>query len=421
MVLYFGLISLLVNLVNPGFLLDIPTSYMLKNLLQASASQISIFRLLTAIPFYVGFAFGMVRDLWNPFGLRDRGYFRIFVPLMVLVLAWMAFSHVTYRGLLAGMLLATATYSFVLAAFQGLQALIGQEALMTGRLSALSNFFLFIPVSAAYFLSGFLSENLSPRQIFLIVIALTTTTGVFGFWKPRSVFRHTYDDPHAQGAGFFGDVRRLLKHRAIYPVLLINILWNFTPGAYTPMQFFLTNQLHAPDSIYAAYAGLGNLFFLPPIVLYGVLCQKFPPRKLLLWSVLVGVPQFIPMAFIHSGQQALAAAVLIGLMGGMANTACIDIGMRACPPGLQGTLMMMIAAVFALSMRGGDVLGSWIYGLSPQHGFQYCVIAITVTYALILPVIPLIPKHVTNTADGEPNPEEEAIVLSEIGDAAAPA
>jgi hypothetical protein len=30
LLLYFGLMSLLVNLVNPGFLLDIPTSYMLK-------------------------------------------------------------------------------------------------------------------------------------------------------------------------------------------------------------------------------------------------------------------------------------------------------------------------------------------------------------------------------------------------------
>jgi hypothetical protein len=67
--------------------------------------------------------------------------------------------------------------------------------------------------------------------------------------------------------------------------------------------------------------------------------------------------QFIPMAFVHSGRQALLTAVLIGLLGGLANAACIDIAIRACPPGLQGTLMMMIAACFALSSRGGDVLG----------------------------------------------------------------
>jgi hypothetical protein len=46
--LYFGVMSLLVNLVNPGFLLDIPTSYMLKNLLHASATQILFFGSLPA-------------------------------------------------------------------------------------------------------------------------------------------------------------------------------------------------------------------------------------------------------------------------------------------------------------------------------------------------------------------------------------
>jgi len=418
--LYFGLMSLLVTVVNPGFLLDIPTSYMLKNTLHAPASRVAVFRLLTGMPFYLGFAFGMARDLWNPFGLRDRGYFRIFVPLMIGVLAWMALSRTSYAGLLAGMLLTTVAFSFVFAAFQGLMALIGQEALMSGRLSALYNTLLFFSISGAYFTSGFMSECLSSRQIFLMVIALTATLSLFGFWKPRAVFSHAYDNPHAQGSNFFGDVRRLLKHRAIYPVVLINVLWNFCPGSFTPMQFYLTNQLHAPDATYANFLGLYNIIYLAPTLLYGFLCTRFPPRKLLLWSVIIGVPQFVPMAFIHSGHQALLASIWIGLSGGMANAACIDIAIRACPPGLQGTLMMIIAATFQLCMRGGDVVGSWIFGLSPTHGFQYCVLAITVTYAMILPVIPFIPKQLTATADGEPNPEEEAAVLAEIRDAGEP-
>ena len=108
------------------------------------------------------------------------------------------------------------------------------------------------------------------------------------------------------------------------------------------MQFFLTNQLHAPDATYANFLGLYDLLFLPPALLYGFLCTKFPPRKLLLWSVIVGVPQFIPMAFIHSANQVMAAAVWIGLTGGLATAAITDVAIRACPPGLQGTLMTTI-------------------------------------------------------------------------------
>lgn len=412
--LYFGIMSLLVNLVNPAFLLDIPTSYMLKNILHASASQIALFRLLTGVPIYLAFAFGMVRDLWDSLGQRDPGYFRIFVPLMVCVLAFMAFSPTTYPGLLAGMLMATVMFSFVFAAYQGLIALVGQEGLMTGRLSAISNFCQFLPIGAAYFASGYMAEKLSPRQVFVAVLSLAAILSIFGFWKPQAIFREAYANPRAQGTTFFGDVQRLLRHRAIYPVVLLNLLWNFTPGSFTPMQFFLTNQLHAPDAIYADFLGLYNLLYLPPVFLYGFLCQRFPPRKLLLWSVVIGVPQFIPMAFIHTGRQALLAALLIGLLGGLANVACIDIGMRACPPGLQGTMMMLLAATFAISSRGGDVVGSWIYGLSPKYGFQYCVVAITAAYALMLPVIRFIPQRITATADGEPSPEEEASVLQEI-------
>ena len=35
--------------------------------------------------------------------------------------------------------------------------------------------------------------------------------------------------------------------------------------------------------------------------------------------------------------------------------------LRSCPPGLQGTLMMLIASAQMFALRASDVLGSWIY------------------------------------------------------------
>ena len=112
---------------------------------------------------------------------------------------------------------------------------------------------------------------------------------------------------------------------------------------------------------------------------------------------------------------------MAGLLGGLANAAVVDIAIRACPPGLQGTLMMIVFSIYPISSRVGDVFGSWLFSLSPSRGFLYCVIAITITYALILPLIPLVPKQLVATADGEPNPEEEKLVLAEIGETEAPA
>ncbi len=412
---YFGWLTLFVYLATPtGYLVDIQTSYMLKNQLHATATQISTFRLFTALPVYVAFAFGLARDQWNPMGLRDRGFFLIFAPATALAFIWMAFSNLSYRGLLIGMLLVILLSRFLAAAYQGLIALVGQESLMSGRLSALWLIVSYLPIAAGAFASGYISQHLHPKQTFLLIAALTFSIALVGLWKPRSVFSHTYDRPQALGANFFVNVRRLVKHRAIYPAILIMLLWNFGPGSQTPLQFYLTNELHASDSVFSYFYGIFTLAFIPTIFVYGFLCKKVPLNKLLWWGTVIAIPQMIPMALIHTPNLALASAVPIGIMGGIATAAYFDLAMRSCPPGLQGTLMMLVDGVYYLAQRGGDLLGSRIYNSSPAHGFLYCVIATTIVYTLILPVILLVPKELIATADGQTNPKLEAEVLDEI-------
>jgi MFS family permease len=416
--LYFGPLTLLVYLVMPhGYLVDITTSYMLKNQLHATATQVSTFRLLTAIPIYLSVLFGLTRDLWNPLGLRDRGYFLIFAPLTAAVFIWMAWSHLTYSGLFIGMLLVMLLFRFVSAAYQGLIALIGQEKLMSGRLSALWNIVTSIPYIAGAFASGYIAEHLQPSQTFILMAALSFALAAFGLWKPRAVFNHAYDKPLARGADLVGDIKRLVKHRAIYPAVLVLFMFQFSPGSNTPLQFYLTNELHASDAVYGYYNAIFSVSFIPVFILYAYICKKVSLNKLLWWGTIITIPQMIPLAFIHSGNTAMMWAVPIGLMGGIAAAAYYDLAMRSCPPGLQGTLMMLVDGFFLLSWRGGDLLGAKIYSSSPTHGFLYCVIATTAVYALILPVILLVPKELIATADGEPNPEVDAEVRAEIAEA----
>lgn len=409
---YFGPLTLLIYLVIPEALLDIPTTYMLKDQLHATATEVSIFRLLIGVPIYLGFVFGMIRDLWNPLKLRDRGFLLLFAPLTAAIYLVIAFGRVGYLELLLGMTAAFLTSRLFVAAYQGLIALVGQEALMSGRLSTLWNTFYFVPLVGATFAGGFITENMTPRETFVMAAALTLLVGAFGLWRPGAVFSHTYDNPLARGSDLLGDIKRLFKHRAIYPAVLINFLWYFQPGINTPMQFHLTNVLHASDAVYADFLGIYWANYVPTILLYGFLCTRVPLRKLLWWSALIGIPQMIPLAFIHTGNEALLIAVPMGLMSGLANAAFYDLAMRSCPAGLQGTFMMLIAAVYALALRGGDVLGTWIYS-SSENGFVNCVIASVVLFGLIVPLIPWIPKQVTATADGEASPALNAALASE--------
>ncbi len=413
--LYFGSLTFFLYVAAPTlYLVDIPTTYLLKNQLHAEATQVSMFRLLTGIPVYFAFAFGLIRDLWNPLGLRDRGYFLIFAPLTALAFVWLALAQLSYSGLLVGILAVMLLSRFFAAAYQGLMALVGQERLMSGRLSALWNVVSYIPILIGGLLSGYVSDHLPPNAFFFLAAGFTGCIAVLGIWKPRSVFNETYDRPQAKGAGLIGDIRRLLRHRAIYAAVLINFMWNFAPGSATPLQYYLTNELHASDAVFSYFNAIFSASFIPMFLLYGFLCRKVALNKLLWWGTIIAVPQMVPLLFVQSPDLALWLAAPIGAMGGIATAAYIDLAMRSCPPGLQGTLMMMVDGVLLLSSRGGDLLGSAIYESSPTHGFLYCVIATTSVYALILPLILLVPKKLIATADGEPNPDVEAEVKQEI-------
>jgi hypothetical protein len=107
----------------------------------------------------------------------------------------------------------------------------------------------------------------------------------------------------------------------------------------------------------------------------------------------------IPLLFIHTPQMALIAAAPSGLMGGLATAAYLDLIIRSCPKGLEGTVLMMTGAFYYVVSRVGDLLGTWLY--QQFGGFTICVVAITVVYAAILPVLLLVPRRLLATADGE--------------------
>jgi MFS family permease len=414
---YFSPLTLLVYLVMPhGYLLDFATSYMLKDQLHASVTEVSSFRLLTAIPVYLSVVFGLTRDLWSPFGLRDRGYFLIFAPVTAAVFAWMAYTELTYTGLFIGMFLVMFFWRFVAAGQWALLALVGQEKLMSGRLSALWNIVASVPYIAGALASGWIAEHLPPHQTFILMSVLSLGMFLFGFWKPKAVFDRAYDKPQAKGSDLIGDIKRLLKHRAVYPAVLIMFMFQFAPGSNTPLQFYLTNKLHASDAIYTDYYAIFAVSFIPMFFLYAWLCRRYSLRTLLWVGTLITVPQMIPLALVNSAEQALWLALPIGMMGGIAAGAYYDLAMRSCPPGLQGALMMMVDGMYMLSYRGGDILGAQIYASSPEHGFLYCALATTAVYALILPVILLIPKDLIATTDGEANPKLEQQTLAEIAE-----
>lgn len=411
--LYLGILIVLLAFGGPsGGLIDIPISFLLKNKLHLQAHEVAGFRLIAAVPLYLAFVFGFIRDIWNPFGMRDRGYMLLFGGISALLYVGFAFVPITYGMLLVAVMLLTASFLFVASAQNGLTAALGQQHAMSGQISAAWNVFLSIPTVAALLAGGALSGMLEDkgadqtvRVLFLVGAAIMFTVTLYALWEPAEVFDNVRFESNG-GRHPLEDIKRLLRHRPIYPALLIWLLWNFAPGSATPLQYHLQNALHATDAQWGQWNAIFAASFIPTFIIYGILCRKYALKTLLLWGTVIAVPQMVPLIFIHSVNGALVAAVPIGLMGGIATGAYLDLIIRSCPAGLQGTTLMLSSSLYFVVSRFGDVLGTHLYDYF--GGFNVCVIAITAVYAMILPALLLVPGHLIATADGEAAPRTNA-------------
>jgi predicted MFS family arabinose efflux permease len=409
---YLGILIVLLAFGAPsGGLIDIPVSFLLKNRLHLTAPEVAHFRLLAAIPLYLSFVFGFIRDLWNPFGIKDRGHMLLFGVVSALIYILFAFLPMSYGTLLVAVLMVSISFLFVFSAQNGLTSVIGQQHAMTGQISAVWNVFLYIPTALAFLLGGGLSgllEERNPDQavriLFVVGAAIMMAVALYALWKPAAVFDNVRGES-AAGVHPIEDMKRLVRHWPIYPALLIWLLWNFAPGSVTPLQYHLQNTLHASDAQWGQWNAIFAASFIPTFILYGMLCRRFPLKTLLWWGTVAAVPQTVPLLLIDTVPQALIAAIPIGLMGGVATGAYMDLIMRCCPRGLQGTTLMLSNSLYFVVPRFGDVLGTALF--DHYGGFTVCVIATTVVYALILPSLLLVPKHLIATSDEQP-PESDA-------------
>lgn len=388
-------------------LIGLPVVFFLKNKLGLSAHGVATFNLIASIPLFVGFLFGFLRDTWSPFGRGDRAYVVLFGLLTAAAYGLMIALSPTYGLLLTGVFLSTVAIQMVLSAGRGATTAIGQDEAMTGQVSVMGNLVILIPNMVAYFVGGTLSGYLEGRDaagaariLFGVGAGLMLAVAALGAVGPRRLFdaHHAVAREHSVAH----DVGRLLRHRPLYAIMGIQLLWQFAPATGPVLQFHLSNDLHATDAQVGAWYAIFMGAFAPTMLAYAWLCRRVRLNTLLWVGMSLAVVQMVPLLFVRTPTEALVAAALLGLIGGLGQAAFTDLAIRACPRGLQGTMMMMFIAMYYVSLRFGDLFGAWLY--DQKGGFQTAIVATVLTYLSILPMLLLVPKHLKTTLDGEALP-----------------
>jgi predicted MFS family arabinose efflux permease len=394
---YFLILFLAVGLGTPIGIAAIPISYYLKDNLHLSPVELAVFVVLAGIPAYFGFLPGFVRDRLRPRLMGDRFYLLIGAAIALAAYLYLGVASITYLRLLYATLITGIAYLIIMSGSQALMTGVAQGHLMTGRLSVVSGVATYVPAVISALLGGWLVAHVSAHGTFLIAAVVTAVIGVQSFWRLGAVV--AFEQSKVRSETSIDAIARLAYHRPIWPAAAIFLLWNFGPGWGTPMFYHLTETVKVSSQVFGAFTALQWLFFIPSAMLYAPLCRRFTLSSLLWWGTLVAILQGPIMFFARSPASALTIAVLYGLFGGLPTAAYVDLIIRSCPKGLEGTGMMLaFTTTYSAATNSGNLLGSWIYA---RAGFTPAVIITTLATALIVPLLWWVPETVASTREGE--------------------
>jgi len=401
--IYFSVLLFFNHMGDPEGLTRIPLLFILKDHLHTAPRGVAIFDAVVQIPAFAAVLFGIVRDRWSPFGWRDRAYFLVAAPAAAACYLWLASAHLSYWRLIAGILAAKVACQMLDAASLALLAVVARREDASGKLNALSETVANVVSIVSVVVGGWMVSHVTTRTIFLVAGLCTSPIFLQGFWKPRAVFRKTRSDFDAPAAPeTLSQVFQILKPQArrLWPVVAILLLYNFSPGWYTPLFYFLTDSVHLSSDAFGLCRAVQFGATLIASAVYSELSTRWSLKKLLRISVSINiVPGFLYL-LIRGPVGAIAVSATVGLLTGFVIVALFDMLTRFTPHGLEGSSTAIGYSVFGLAGAVGDIVGSTVY---TRTGFTPCLVMDAVATALILPILPRLPE-LTAAMNDRPSP-----------------
>lgn len=375
----------------------IPLQNLLKNELHADRTANAAFFFWAGLAWYFKPFAGIFTDAFPIFGSRRRSY--ILGATTLAVLSWFALvvTPHQYSKLLAVSIVINTFMVITSTVVGGYMVETAQATSGSGRLTAIRQF---VQQACSIFVG--------PTAGFLASIAFGWTAaacgGIMFLLVPVTILFLHEKRIHIDSHELLGNARKQLvkigSARTMWAAAGLMALFYIAPGFSTAVFYKQQNELHLNTQGQGFLQLISGVFGVLAALGYGLLCRRYNLRRLLVWCMIVGTAANLGYLFYSSIGRARVIEGFNGFGYTLAELALMDLAVRATPAGSEGLGFSLMMSVRNLALFGTDWFGAKL--LDQYHlSFNSLVIANSITTAITVPLVFLLPLVIVSRKDAE--------------------
>ena len=375
------------TLAQPQVLARLPLQNLLKNELHLDRSSNSAFFFWAGLAWYLKPFAGIVTDAFPLFGNRRKSY--ILLSATFAALAWLGLTVTphAYRDMLLVAIVINVFMVVTSTVVGGYMVETAQAVSGSGRLTAIRQFVQ----------QGCLIVN-GPLAGYLASIAFGWTAaacgGIMFLLVPvTALFLREQRQPPDRRL-LLGNARAQLANiataRTMWAAAGLMALFYIAPGFGTAIFYKQQNELHMDTQTQGFLQLIGGVFGVLAAVGYGILCRRLNLRTLLAGCMILGTVANLAYLFYSSLERAQVIEGLNGFGYTLAELALMDLAIRR-----RFSLMVSHTGAFGTDWFGSKLLDAY------HFSFDSLVIANSVTTAIAVPLVFLLPGIIVGRKDAE--------------------
>jgi hypothetical protein len=392
------------TLAQPEVLARLPLQNLLKNELHLDRTANAAFFFWAGLAWYLKPLIGVVTDAFPLFGSRRRGYLLTASALATAGWLTMIVTPHEYGSLLLVVVVLNVFMAICSTVIGGFIVETAHAVAGSGRLTAARQFV----AQGCAIINGPAAGYLASIQFGWTALACGSATALL---VPVTVLflREARQQPSAREvlatAGM--QLRTITTARTMWGAAGLMALFYIAPGFGTAIFYRQQNELHMDTHMQGFLGLIGGVCGVAAAVSYAVLCRRLTLRTLLILCMSLGTVANLGYLFYSSVGRAQVIDGLNGFGYTLAELALMDLAVRATPACSEGLGFALMISVRNFALFGTDWFGSKL--LDSYHvPFDSLVLANSVTTAITVPLVLLLPTLIVGLRDAERGEEAMA-------------